>query len=315
MTRARNDIERAAHARYRRRRRKLITLGQWHPFMDAQPVREHVLAIRDAGLSPRELESVLGLTRDTFRYMLWGTSGHPPAQKIRREVAEMVLSFWPTLADFPDTARIDPTGTRRRVDALMTLGWTRKAMADALGMLHTSLNRALLGERITARIARAIAALYDQWWNQRPEHHGVLPQYAERTRRIAVEKGLMSPLAWDDDTIDDPNAVPMLDAETPTPEADPETSAARWLAGESVVLGDAARRLVIRHLMEWSTDPVETIAARLEMSPATLSRSWERIKKRERDAGRKPPWRRAYLTAQELGLETEMTSNEMERAA
>ncbi|CAM5493876.1 hypothetical protein SANTM175S_01230 [Streptomyces antimycoticus] len=226
-----------------------------------------------------------------------------------------MLSYWPSLDEFPDGARIDATGTRRRVQALAVRGWSRQVIAERVGMTASHFKKAIGHERVTARLARRVAAVYDAWWNQDPLEHGVPPQSVSRARGDAQRSGFHSALAWDDESIDDPDAAPVLDAALPEPEADPENAAARWLAGESVILDAAARRVVIRHLMEWTADPVDRIAARLEMSPDALSRSWERIKKRERDAGRKAPWRRAYLTAQELGLETEMTNNEMERAA
>lgn len=316
MSRGKTASERAASARWQVRRRRLVAAGQWEPFVDAEPVREHLRKVNAAGMSYTAICERLGLAHSSsLQHLVYGRGEYGPGRHVRRETAELILSYWPSLDDFPDSARIDPTGTRRRVEALAVRGWSRCAIAKKVGMQPAHFKKALGRERVTARLARGVAAVYDAWWDQDPLEHGLSPQSVSRVRAAAQQAGCHSALAWDDDTIDDPNAVPMLDAETPAPDADPDASAARWLAGESVVLGDAARRLVIRHLMEWGTEPVETIAARLEMSPATLSRSWERIKKRERDAGRKPPWRRAYLTAKELGLETEMTNNEMEKVA
>ncbi|MGY0065160.1 hypothetical protein ACWY4P_53570 (plasmid) [Streptomyces sp. LZ34] len=308
--------ERAASSRWQVRRRRLMAAGLWEPFVDAEPVREHLRKVNAAGMPYMAICERLGLAQNSsLQHLMWGRGEYGPGHQVRRETAELVLSYWPSLDDFPDGARIDATGTRRRVEALAVRGWSRQVIAERVGMTAAHFKKAIGRERVTARLARAVASVYDAWWNQNPLDHGVPQQSVSRARSVAQRAGFHSALAWDDDTIDDPSAVPVLDAEMPAPDADPETSAARWLAGEAVVLGDAARRLAIRHLMEWTPDSVEVIAARLEMSPEALSRSWERIKKRERDAGRKAPWRRAYLTARELGLENEMTNNDMERAA
>ncbi|MEJ8654649.1 hypothetical protein WKI65_43115 [Streptomyces sp. MS1.AVA.3] len=257
-------------------------------------MRERVLAIAEAGLPHRRLAGRLSLPYDTFKGLLWGGSGYGPSEKIRRETAELVMAFWPTLQDFPDSARIDPTGTRRRVDAMMVLGWSRRAMADELGLRSAQFNTALAGERVTARLARAVSRLYDEWWDQVPEEHGVAGAYAVRTRRMSAARGAMPPQAWDDATIDDPRAQPALDAEPPTPA---ETNAAtRFLLGESVVLNQGARREVIGYLMEWSDRSPESVGELLEMSPAAVERQWERIKTRAREAGERVPVRRLLPT-------------------
>jgi len=40
---------------------------------------------------------------------------------VRRELAEALLTYWPVLDDFPDSARIEGCGTRRRLQALLHL--------------------------------------------------------------------------------------------------------------------------------------------------------------------------------------------------
>lgn len=302
--------EKAAYARWAARRREEKRLGTWQPFVPAGPVRAHLDGIRRAGMPVRVTAVRLGLPPTAFEYLLWGDQNNPPGELVRRETAELVLAYWPALADFPDRARIDPTGTRRRVQALEVLGFSRLFLAERLGVQNTNFAQSLTAERVTARVARLVAGLYDELWTCRPEDFGVKQWVADRTRRAAAKKGWQRPMAWDDDTIDDPAAVPQTDA-VPAGYTEGDDVVARFLMGESVILDREGRREVITHLMEWTQLSVEEIAERLEMSPVAVTGTWERIKRRARDEGRKAPWRRVYIQPRDLDL----NQDDMRRAA
>lgn len=294
--RATTDQERAAHARWRRKRRQLLSAGQWRPFVDADPVREWIRRIREAGMPVRALEAAVGLHQCALDYLLWGDSQRPTSNVVRAETADAVLAFWPTLDDFPDGARICPVGSRRRLQSLIRQGWTFTAMAAHSGVCHGSLKHVLDYPRITASMARKVRALYDDLWDRVPEDAGIRPWIADRNRAYGERQGWPTSLAWDDDTIDDPATEPQLDADPPAPAPSGQGAADRWLMGESVVLGEADRRLVVAYLMEWSPRTVESIAAQLELPAGSVSRSWERIKSRARAEGQPVPRRRAYIT-------------------
>lgn len=300
--------ERAAHARWAARRRRLQGYGEWQPFVDAEPIRAHLRSIQETGLPLRVATERMGLSPSAVHYVLWGDGNHGPGKQVRRETAEAVLGYWPTLDHFPDSARIDPTGTVRRVQALEVLGFGRLMIGSRVGMPRASFSRALRGQRVTAQVARAVQAVYDLWWNQRPEDHGVRQWIADRTRRTAAAQGYVGPLAWDDDTIDDPKAVPQTDAFEPPPTIG-ENVASRFLMGESVVLSRDARLEALRHLMEWTNGTVEEIAARLEMSPDAAEQAWNRMKRRAKKDGGKVPWRRVYVPRRDWARD------EMESAA
>ncbi|MEV5451238.1 hypothetical protein [Streptomyces sp. NPDC052535] len=150
---------------------------------------------------------------------------------------------------------------------------------------------------MSAAVAKTVSHLYDELWDQRPEDHGIEPWLADRCRRQARAAGFHGPLAWDDDLIDNPSALPQTDAQVSLL-AQGENLAARFLLGESVILDVAARREVLLHLMEWADLSVEQVAERLEMTEAAVSRAWERVKEKAREDGRAVPWRRAYVPQQ-----------------
>ena len=102
---------------------------------------------------------------------------------------------------------IDRTGTRRRLEALHANGWSGTVLAEQLGLnsfqvvylLRTS------PSPVTHGTAAKVARLYDQLWDKQPTGGDVL-----KTTNWALRRGFAPPLAWDDTTIDDPNAEPAL---------------------------------------------------------------------------------------------------------
>lgn len=95
-------------------------------------------------------------------------------------------------------------GARRRLQALMVMGWRHQDLAPILGFRTTNLNHQA-GVWITKQKHDAVKDLYDRIWNVNG------PAGAQSLSRVA-KAGYAPPLAWDDETIDDPNAAPDLGA-------------------------------------------------------------------------------------------------------
>jgi len=190
-------------------RRRKIAYGRWpaasnrHP---VQPVVEHLNALRDAGMPGERVAAAAGVSHRWVQTIRNDNRKWVDAAK----AAQVLAIPLPTPATVMDVAaagaHIDATGTRRRAQALSRLGYNQRQVGERLGMSFAVGYRIWSpGQRnVEARTARRMAALYDEL--------SVLPPptgwQADRTRRHAVSKGWQPPLAWDDDTIDDPNAQP-----------------------------------------------------------------------------------------------------------
>lgn len=97
-------------------------------------------------------------------------------------------------------------GVRRRLEALMALGWSLPTLAAKLGYSYAALEKLRTREgKVLRTIAQPIFDLYDELCMTVPEG-----PYALRSRRQAARKGWAPPLAWDDDDIDDPAARPHI---------------------------------------------------------------------------------------------------------
>lgn len=94
---------------------------------------------------------------------------------------------------------VDATGTQRRLHALMANGWPRRALAAQLGRRSGCLFE-LLHDVVHIDTAEQVRALY--------EHLADTPGPSNSSRKRAQAKGWLSPLWWDDDTIDDPAYTP-----------------------------------------------------------------------------------------------------------
>ncbi|MFF6844703.1 hypothetical protein ACFY8X_38935 [Streptomyces tanashiensis] len=237
MTTQRPLALRSAEARRRAHSREAARNGTWMPFVPAGPVRQHIEQIAASGMPVAAIGERLGCGPKAFDRLMYA-SKRP--ERVRRETAESVLAYWPTIGDYPDSARIDPTGSRRRVQALMARGFPGRYLASVVGVDEKSFSRALQAERVTAFLARSIMKAYDRLWNQQPEAHGVSAAAANWARKVARSRGYAGSLAWDDDTIDDPNAEPLLDADSDA-EAYDEVAVRRYADGVRIDLTAAER--------------------------------------------------------------------------
>jgi len=200
---------RDAKARWMRRRRRLIGYGQWQPFVDAEPVRQHVKAIQATGMSVDNLSTVTQISASNLGRLLYPNCGRPPIAKMRTETADTLLAYWPTLDDYSDAAVIDATGTRRRTRALAAMGWPVTRIHSHIGFCSVkTLEEARAATHVTARLARAVRDFYTWASVGSAEDHGIIPWLAKRGRTYASRQGWEDPSVWDEDTIDDPNAYP-----------------------------------------------------------------------------------------------------------
>ncbi|WP_445520510.1 hypothetical protein [Streptomyces sp. NEAU-174] len=167
---------------------------------------------------------------------------------------------------------IDVTGSRRRIQALVYIGHSLRAIADAANTGRMRIHAIATNGQPTIRreLAERIEAAYKQL------AHQAVPvnKYTQRSRNIARSKGWHGPLAWDTDTIDDPKAQPDIE---PAVERKPNrTEAARHISSE------------IQHLAAFNLSEDE-IAARVGRSRSYVH---------EQLAGRRGPgWRQQLDTA------------------
>ncbi|MFH8591238.1 hypothetical protein [Streptomyces rimosus] len=198
-----------AVAQWRDAREQAVRRGRWQPYVDAAPVRAHLLRLRACGLGLRRIARASGVDRKRLQAVLNGRPerGTPPQRQVRPRLAQAVLAIEPTWDLLGPATVIDATGTRRRLQALVAGGWPQACLATLLHMPPGSITALLARERVCVRTARAVRALYDRLWCADPRGHGVGAQAYSRARHQARNRHWAPVGAWDDDTLDDPAAV------------------------------------------------------------------------------------------------------------
>jgi hypothetical protein len=135
---------------------------------------------------------------------------------------------------------VPATGFRRRVHALMAIGWTQKEIAAELGIAQGNLAVKLRANESVRRATHvAMCEVYDRLCMTRRDS-----TVGRRTAGIAARRGWPPPLAWDD--ID----------------SDPEPSAWKY-APRKIQLGEDFDPVVVMRLLEGDRVP-STAAERAE---------------------------------------------------
>ncbi|MFE9391639.1 hypothetical protein [Streptomyces sp. NPDC006784] len=199
-----------AAAQYRDARDHAIRRGTWQPYVDAEPARAHVRELLACGLGTRTIAALAHLDRKQVYVLLHGRSdrGTPPPAQIRPATAAAILSVEPTWENLPGTTTVAAVGTVRRLQALTARGWPQSRLAARLDMTPNNFGALLAREHVTVATARRVRSLYDELWRTDPRDHRVDNQAYSRALNQAKAK-LWAPVgAWDDDTIDDPQAYP-----------------------------------------------------------------------------------------------------------
>lgn len=207
--------------------------GRHEPFVDATATREHILNLHAAGVPLKTIARQAGIGDGTLLRLLYEdvNRGRPRTRRVRRETERRVLAVKPSIEILNPGSRIDATGSRRRLQALITRGWSMSEVARRVPISVTTLNETLVGGQVTVAYARLIRAVYDELWDQNPPA-GTPQQKASITKslRRAQSAGYAPPLAWGEQTIDDPDAVPLHEVESEEHVLD-EVLVARLMAG------------------------------------------------------------------------------------
>lgn len=169
--------------------------------IDAQPAREHITLLHQT-MTWSRLAAATGVDDRTLCLIYRGER-----TRIARSTHARIVAVRPP-EQAVDTMYVDATGTIRRVRALMAVGYSGRAIADAANSTDARIQRIASGVQpmvragLAKRVARAYRALAFQ-----PVPHN---QFTARARNRAARMGWDGPFAWGD-TIDDPAAEPERD--------------------------------------------------------------------------------------------------------
>ncbi|MCU1620673.1 MAG: hypothetical protein JWR28_251 [Modestobacter sp.] len=249
------------------------TYGRWQPFIDAGPVHDHLALLRASGIGVERIAALAGMSVSHIRELAApDRRDSPVTRRIRPSTATRILSISVDHAERAPHSLVDATGARRRLEALIAIGWSPELLATELARRPSSLRRSMTSPSVTARTARDVAALYEELSGASPPRNTVEQRgAADGARAHAAANGWRPPLAWDDI---DTAPVPQSAAANSAPDDLDEIAIERALAGDGVVydqLTPAEQHTVVT-LLSARGRSIRDIAAQLRTTKRTVSR-------------------------------------------
>lgn len=203
------------------KRRKYLRESGRPSLVPAGPARQKLLAIKATyAVSSRNIAEGTGLSEVTISDLVRGrrvpSKDGKPIERIPRLTHEKVMAYQPDPALYNPKAWVDPTGSRRRLQALACKGFTAVQLADFLGWSgHNQVWLIMRGkgrdgdaEYVYAATRDAITSLYGKYVDVDPTDVGGTPFTVARAQGAARRNGYVPADCWDSDTIDDPGAIP-----------------------------------------------------------------------------------------------------------
>jgi len=268
---------------YRTYRHRMLAYQRWEStYIDGQETKAHLRELVAAGMAFRHIVARTGLSKDALQ-RLHAQPDHVTC-RVARSTADKLLAIsarevFTAYRYANESSVVDGTGSRRRLRALVAVGWPQRELAQRCDWVYEGLNYFINQEAkgLTAGAARRVEVVFRELQLQ-PCGPSL------KARRLAQRRGWLPPLAWDEDSIDDPYASPhCLDEPADDGEVDeitverclaawrsntepPQVSPQDRVSVASALLAAGATRNYTSQVVGWS---VPTMAKRLaEVSAA-----------------------------------------------
>lgn len=224
-----------------RDRDRALRAGTWQPLHDATPVRDHLRTLLNSGLTQQRIAALAGVPHQSITDLIRGRSNRSHRRGLRHrttpEFAAKILAVDP--AESP--ARVDATGSQRRIRALVAAGWPLLHIGHQLDLNPQRPEQILRQERVYATTRDVITGGYARLIAVRPERRGVPKDKARWSRERARASRWPGPAYWDQfpGAIDDPHFQPLYRVTR----AEILAEDARWLIAYGLDRTAAAERL------------------------------------------------------------------------
>lgn len=140
---------------HRKKMRVIYGIAEPSPaYIDASEARKHLLWLSSVGVGKRRVAEVTGISLTS----IWKIRSER-LTKCRKSTVDKILAVGRSKA--ADHAYVDAKATWRRIDDLLAHGWTKTAIARALGSKAKVPALQLSCSQVTAKQARAIEQLHE----------------------------------------------------------------------------------------------------------------------------------------------------------
>lgn len=203
-----HSLDEAGRKRWRQeRKRRDYEAMRGNPRMvsldKAERVRAKVRIYRARGMNLAQMQRQTGVHQSTISEQL-----RPMRTGMNRRTYLGLIQM--TFEEPSPTSQVDATGTRRRILSLWHDGFGPQFQSDRTGWPKSNVQRIARGKtlRVEYRTVRMFQELYEKLEDSQPAEFGIPERSVRYVRTFARKLGGVSRGCWDEDTIDDPEAIP-----------------------------------------------------------------------------------------------------------
>lgn len=189
--------------------------GRYDRYAPAEESQAHVRELMSQGMGLKRIQAASGVAQGVLWKLVYGKRQADGSQQVSRRITRQNHDrLMAVTLDLAGGAQVDGTGTRRRLQALVAIGYSMSDLGRRLELTNPHLVVHGPGN-VTKATADRVRELYDSL-AMTPAHRDS-SKYDRiavvRARKYARANGWPPPLAWDDELIDDPTHRPEVDGE------------------------------------------------------------------------------------------------------
>lgn len=238
-------------------------------FIDSTPAREKIALLREHGWSIHRIGAAVDVPASTVQRISCGGVGSRAYGPTVNAIA--------ALAVIDGRLSIDSTGTGRRLQALVRIGWSYDEISRLSGINDETLRKVATRPRVAVGVAAAVAGVYDDLYHS--DGPSILAMLGGHRR------GFAPPDAWGEDTIDDPNAEPYVGVAAADEVLTERVVAGKVNAhtGRKVFVPPQDRVEAVRRMLHLGIAP-STMALRIGTSKAVVDRLIVQVRSESEEA-------------------------------
>lgn len=128
-------------------------------YVRADEARAHIKELADVGVGLKQIAKASGISTGSLSKLVYSSRDRGPSARIRKTTADKIMAITP--ADQAAGARRPAGPTWQMLDEMIAAGVPKTVIAQAVGQTGPGLQ--LSRDTVTARNARAVAALHAAW--------------------------------------------------------------------------------------------------------------------------------------------------------